>query len=79
MIDKKYANVRIYKAKKRMELRLNTSQWIEEDKMIKFEFNTLIPRANLRKIVKEGKLEKHKKSVYKKVIKNGKFKFRIGK
>ncbi len=75
MIDDEYGNIRIYKAKKRMELRLKTSKWVEEDKVIKFEFNTMIPRANLRDIVKNNKLNKHKKQIYREVTHNGKFKF----
>lgn len=75
MLDNEYGNIRVYKAKKRMELRLKAYKWVEEDKVIKFKFTTMTPRVNLREMVKNKKLDKHKRQIYRKVIQNGKFKF----
>ncbi len=59
-IEEKYGNVKIYKSKKRMELRLIAKKIVEDRLTISWDFNEHKPTvANLREIVISGKIKGH--------------------
>ncbi len=64
MIDSKYGEVRIYKAKKRMELRLYPYQWIKENIKISFYNENLSPQQKHLLSLTEKQLFEHSKSNY---------------
>lgn len=47
-IDKSFGNTKIYKAKKRLELRLSPKQWVENDMAIKITTSFVSQNVNLR-------------------------------
>ncbi|MFQ7257480.1 hypothetical protein [Intestinibacter bartlettii] len=54
IIDDNFGNAKIYKSKKRLELRLKPKYWVENNYTITFNFNDFIPpMVNLRKLVEE--------------------------
>lgn len=67
VLENKYGNAKIYKSKKRMELRLFAKNLAEDNLVISWNFNDHKPSiANLRELVQSGGLEKHQKSELKK-------------
>jgi len=50
-IQKEYGSVKVYKAKKRMELRLRPKYWLEKDKLIPFDAIVLPKPMNMREKV----------------------------
>lgn len=66
MIDEKFGNVKIYKAKKRMELRLNPKYFIDNGYCIEFLNLTRVENINLR----ETNLKKYIKKKNKKIFLN---------
>lgn len=59
-VDDKYGNVKIYKSKKRMELRVYPKQLEEDDKIISWDFRNFYPDTiSLREVVREGKIDEH--------------------
>lgn len=67
-IKPKYGEVKIYKAKKRMELRLYPAHWVDKEKVIKFETNSKSKPVDLRKKAKNGKLDDYKLEQFKSFI-----------
>lgn len=66
-IESKYGNVKIYKSKKRMELRLLPHNLQKDDKLICWDFENFYPDViSLKEIAKKGKLKKHIEEQYKK-------------
>lgn len=61
-IDKRYGYTKIYKAKKRLELRLKAKKWVEDDLCIILPISNLLEPVNLR----EKKLDEYFKGVLKK-------------
>lgn len=58
-IDDKLGTTRIYKAKKRLELRLFTSEWVKRNNYIKFECNFNLSKIDLRKeIIDDASMSK---------------------
>lgn len=47
-IDSNYGNIKIYKAKKRLELRLHPDRWIEENLCLEFDIPSSKNKVNLR-------------------------------
>ena len=47
-IDSKYGQTKVYKSKKRFELRLYAHKFIETNKVIKFSINNTVKQNNLR-------------------------------
>ena len=47
-IDSNYGNIKIYKAKKRLELRLHPDKWIKENLCLEFDIPPLKAKVNLR-------------------------------
>lgn len=55
VIDEKFGNAKIYKSKKRLELRLKPKYWVDNNYVITFDFSKYIsPMVNLRKMVEDG-------------------------
>lgn len=67
-IKPNYGEVKIYKAKKRMELRLYPAHWVDKEKVIKFETNSNSKPVDLRKKAKNGKLDDYKLEQFKSFI-----------
>jgi len=66
-IDEKYGNVKIYKSKKRMELRLRPKQLKEDGMLMVWDFENLYPDViKLRDVVRKGEIKKHAKEQFKK-------------
>lgn len=51
VIDDSFGSAKIYKAKKRLELRLRPKTWVDNGYVIPFDFNYITPMVNLRQIV----------------------------
>ncbi|MGN4637243.1 hypothetical protein [Bacillus cereus group sp. MYBK34-1] len=60
-IDDRYGVVKIYKAKKRLELRLLPKQWVDEDLTIEFKMNYVNNSCKIRDLIINKKIEEHKK------------------
>lgn len=66
-LDPKYGNVKIYKSKKRMELRLTPLNLDNDNKLICWNFENFSPDIiSLRDVVKNGGLKDHIDKQYKK-------------
>lgn len=66
-IDDKYGNVKIYKSKKRMELRVFPKQLEEDNRLITWDFENFYPDSiSLRNVVEENKIVEHAKGQFKK-------------
>lgn len=66
-IEGKYGNVKIYKSKKRMELRLFPKIMQDDNLFISWKINDFKPTlVDLRKLVESNRLEMHQKSEIKK-------------
>ncbi|WP_291256139.1 hypothetical protein [Fusobacterium sp.] len=59
-IDKKYGSTKIYKSKKRLELRLRPKAWIDEGFCIKLPIPNYLPAINLR----ETDLDLYRKEIF---------------
>lgn len=60
VIDDKFGNAKIYKSKKRLELRLKPKYWVENNYVICFDFsNYTPPMVNLRDLVEQGNLSEY--------------------
>jgi hypothetical protein len=69
-IEDKYGNVKIYKSKKRMELRVFPKKLEEDKKMISWNFENLYPDViSLRDIIKRKEIDEHAKKQFKKFFK----------
>ena len=59
-LEEKYGSVRVFQSKKRMELRLRPKQWKDDDLLIEFDTNGLIPTTNIKSIINQPtKLKVH--------------------
>lgn len=62
-----YGNVKIYKSKKRMELRLFPKKLEEDKKLISWDFKNLYPDIiSLRDVINNNKIKAHSRSQFKK-------------
>jgi hypothetical protein len=59
-IENKYGYTKIYKAKKRLELRLKAKQWVDENLVITFPIPNSLKAINLRDV----NIEAYKKSLF---------------
>ncbi|MGL5796611.1 MAG: hypothetical protein ACRCYT_00250, partial [Cetobacterium sp.] len=60
-IEKKYGSAKIYKAKKRLELRLRPKKWVEDGLCIELSIPQSLKAVNLREV----DLKSYKKSLFK--------------
>lgn len=68
-IDKSYGTVKIYKSKKRMELRLKPRHWVDVNKTIEFDFsNYCSEEANIINYAKQNELSKYHKNKLKAIL-----------
>ena len=59
-LEEKYGSVRVFQSKKRMELRLRPKQWEDDDLLIEFDTNGLVPTRNIKSIINHPtKLKNH--------------------
>lgn len=58
-IDSNYGNVKIYKAKKRMELRLRPKYWVENNMTLDFDLNFSSNNVDIRSLVINNKLNEY--------------------
>lgn len=62
VIDAKFGNAKIYKSKKRLELRLKPKYWVDNNYVIEFDFSDYVPPMhNLRDKVEDGTLDDYLK------------------
>lgn len=62
-IDSKLGNVKVYKAKKRLELRLIPKKWVDSDLVIKFEMKPVYREVSLRGLVENNLLDDYKDEI----------------
>lgn len=63
-IDSKFGNAKIYKSKKRLELRLKPKYWVENGYTIEFDFSHYIPPINnLRTMVENDTLDDYLENI----------------
>lgn len=66
-IEDKYGNVKIYKSKKRMELRVFPKKLEEDGKLVTWNFENFYPDSiSLRDVVKKHKINDHARAQFKK-------------
>ena len=63
LIDERFGNGKIYKAKKRLELRLKPKYWYECKYTLDFDLDFVIPAKNIRQLLEDGKLDEYKKEL----------------
>ncbi|MHC9387731.1 hypothetical protein ACYZFP_02225 [Clostridioides difficile] len=59
LINENFGNAKIYKAKKRLELRLRPKYWVECKCCMDFNLNIVIPPKNIRDLVEKGNLDEY--------------------
>jgi len=67
-IDKKYGYCKIYKSKKRLELRLKPKKWVEEERVLTFDTEFKLNETNIKEIVKNNNLKKYVKELINKIF-----------
>lgn len=68
-IDKKYGYCKIYKSKKRLELRLKPKMWIDEDKVLTFDTNFKLNEKNIKELIINDGLENYLKELINTIFK----------
>ena len=63
LIDERFGNGKIYKAKKRLELRLKPKYWYECKYTLDFDLDFVVPARNIRQLLEDGKLAEYKKEL----------------
>ena len=64
-IDSNYGNVKIYKAKKRMELRLRAKYWVDHNMTLNFALNFNSEQVNIRDLVEKDELSEYESKIAK--------------
>ncbi len=59
LINPSFGNTKIYKSKKRLELRLRPKKWLEDKLLIKFKNDIIVPQKNIRELIEENKLQEY--------------------
>ena len=68
-IDKNYGYCKVYKSKKRLELRLKPKKWVDEDRVLTFDTNFKLNEKNIKEIITNGGLEDYLKELIKTIFK----------
>lgn len=63
LIDERFGNGKIYKAKKRLELRLKPKYWYECKYTLDFDLDFVVPARNIRQLLEDGNLAEYKKEL----------------
>ena len=65
-LESKYGSVRVFKSKKRIELRLRPKQWYDDKLLIEFETKGEVPQKNITSIINsQSKLKNHFEFMFK--------------
>lgn len=67
-IDEDYGKIKIYKAKKRLELRLRPKYWVDHNMTINFDLNFKSNAVNIRELIENGEIEKYKNKILKEIF-----------
>lgn len=59
LINPLYGNTKIYKSKKRLELRLRPKKWLEDGLLLEFTNDIIIPQKNIRDLIQGGILHNY--------------------
>lgn len=60
VIDDNFGNAKVYKSKKRLELRLKPKYWVDNNFVIPFDFsNYMTPMINLRDLVENNRVQEY--------------------
>lgn len=69
VIDDNFGNAKIYKSKKRLELRLKPKYWVDNDYVITFDFNNYMPpMVDLRDLVENGDINEHLETLKRNIL-----------
>lgn len=63
LIDSNFGYGKIYKAKKRLELRLKPKHWYENNCTLDFNLDFSVPSKNIRQLLEDGTLSEYKKEL----------------
>lgn len=58
-IDSNYGNVKVYKSKKRMELRLRGKYWADNNMTLNFGLNSMPEQVNIRDLIEKNELAEY--------------------
>lgn len=67
-IGSEYGNIKIYKAKKRLELRLRPKYWTTHNLTLNFNLNFDPEQVDIRKLVEEGKICEYEEKIIKNIF-----------
>lgn len=67
-IDANYGKVKIYKAKKRLELRLRPKYWVDHNMTINFDLNFDSQQVDIRKLIETGELSQYQATICKSIF-----------
>lgn len=70
-IEDEYGKVKIYKAKKRLELRLRPKYWIDHNLTLNFNLRDITDEIRIRDLVENNKLVEYEECLLKRVFENG--------
>lgn len=63
LIDSSFGYGKIYKAKKRLELRLKPKYWYDNNCTLDFDLDFSVPAKNIRQLLEDGNLSEYKKEL----------------
>ena len=70
-IEDNYGKVKIYKAKKRLELRLRPKYWIDHNLTLNFNLRDITDEVSVRTLIENDKLREYEECLLKRVFENG--------
>lgn len=76
-IDNSYGKIKIYKAKKRLELRLRPKYWVDHNMTLNFDLNFHSSQVNIRNLIIEDKLEEYENEITRNIFHNSNNRFTI--
>lgn len=68
LIDERYGNGKIYQSKKRLELRLKPSSWVDSGYVMTFPMGFKVNSANIRELIEKKEISELKNEICKKLI-----------
>lgn len=68
LIDSNFGYGKIYKAKKRLELRLKPKHWVENGYTIDFNINIKLQAKNIRNLIEINEISNYKKELYSQLV-----------
>lgn len=70
-IEAEYGKVKIYKAKKRLELRLRPKYWVDHNLTLSFNLRNITDEVSIRRLIEKGELEIYQRKLLERVFENG--------